>query len=115
VITKNFESICLYSFVPCFLLYSSFSADEAYPFAVTLVTFLAVGVSACIYQLVVQDRTRRIQSYLLQDGSKKFSKMFFSSPDWTLTKPGEGVDSKTDISLSMQNMIKEERVKAVIS
>lgn len=83
--TKDFSTTCLYNFVPCFLLYNSFGSGEAFGFTITLLGFLCVGFIFCLYQLVIQDRQTRIEAYLLQDGSKKFSKMFFNSPEWGLT------------------------------
>lgn len=76
--------------------------------------FLGVGFIFCLYQLIVQDRQTRIEAYLLQDGSKKFSKMLFNSPDWSLTQKGSGIDSASQITISLENMLKEERVIEII-
>ena len=102
--------MCLYSFVPCFMLYNSFHPSEALGYSITLIVFLGICFSACLYQLIVQDKIRRIEAYLLQDGSKKFSKMFFNSPDWTLSEKGSGIDSRMQITISLQNLILEDRV-----
>ena len=48
----NVTSTCLYNFVPCFLLYNSFSNQEALAYLCTLVTFLGLGIGACMQQLL---------------------------------------------------------------
>lgn len=63
--TKDFSKTCLYNFIPCFLLYNSFSSGEAFGFTITLLSFLGVGFIFCLYQLVIQDRQTRIEAYLL--------------------------------------------------
>jgi hypothetical protein len=91
-------------------LYNSFTANEALIFTSTIIAFIGIGIVACLYQLITQDRIRRVKAYILQDGSKKFSKRFFSSPDWSLTKANQGLDSKMSLSIGLENMIKEEQV-----
>lgn len=114
VITTNFSQTCLYSIVPCFLLYNSFTSDEQLAFVITLIVFTGLGIFLTLTQLIANDRLRRVQAYLMQDGSKRFSKALFSTPDWTLTKLGQKTDSKISIPLLLQNMLKEEQVKETI-
>jgi hypothetical protein len=63
--TKDYSTFCLYSFVPCFLLYSSFKTSEYLAFTITLISFLGIGFAYCLYQLVTQDRIKRVQAYVL--------------------------------------------------
>jgi hypothetical protein len=114
IITKDFSKPCLYSFLPCFLLYNSFTKQESLTYTITLICFLGIGIGTCLYQLVTQDKVRRIQAYVLQDGSKKFSKMFFSSPDWSLVKRDQTKDVKISITIALENMIREEEVQTKI-
>lgn len=47
--TSDFKSVCLYSFVPCFLLYNSFTPDESVAFTSTLISFLGIGIGFCLH------------------------------------------------------------------
>ena len=112
--TEDFSKTCMFNFVPCFLLYNSFQKTESLAYTITLISTLGIGFATCLYQLVTQDRIKRIQAYVLQDGSKKFSKMFFSSLDWSLTKPGQKLDSKISLTINLENMLKEEKILEII-
>lgn len=68
--TTDYDSKCLYDIVPCFLLYNTFTNSEALGYSITLVVFLCLGVMSNIYQLVSQDRSRRIHHYFVSDTSK---------------------------------------------
>jgi len=50
----------MFNFVPCFLLYNSFSKTESLAYTITLICTLGIGFATCLYQLVTQDRVKRI-------------------------------------------------------
>ena len=57
--------MCLSGVIPCFLLYDNFSSTEQLGYIITVISFLGIGIGACIYQLVTQDKVRRVQAYIL--------------------------------------------------
>jgi hypothetical protein len=58
--TEDFSKMCMFNFVPCFLLYNSFQTTESLAFTITLISTLGIGFATCLYQLVTQDRIKRI-------------------------------------------------------
>ncbi|CDW90011.1 UNKNOWN [Stylonychia lemnae] len=113
--TDNFKSICVFKFVPCFMLYSSFEDDEALGYSITLVISLTLSVILCLSYLISQDKTRRIKSQYMNDGTKKFTKLIFNAIEWNIRDRSKKVDIKTQISMEMKNLLKEDEVKKAIA
>ena len=49
VSTEDYGKFCMFNFVPCFLLYNSFSQDDSLAFTITLICTLGFGFGYCLY------------------------------------------------------------------
>jgi hypothetical protein len=100
--------------MPCFLFYSRFDKDSDHLFALSLISFMVIGMFISIYKWIQFDLLRKKRE-LYEDKKKKYSKLFFNMWDWrTANTNFEGRSLATGIRVEFKTNLDEDRIKAEI-
>jgi hypothetical protein len=100
--------------MPCFLFYSRFDKDSDNLFALSLISFMVIGMFISIYKWIQFDLLRKKRE-LYEDKKKKYSKLFFNMWDWRTTNTNfEGRSLATGIRVEFKTNLDEDRIKAEI-